>query len=695
MFTQVRHSRSKRERSKKEKTRSTLKLQRGGDISRIAVPGNGMLAPAPTDAGDAAAWAAGLRLAQLDSLALLFQVGALPIPAAPPAAILAARKNYLIEWNKLIKSPSVPIIPVEFAIRAFLSDPTVIPAAGATILGKVYRPADIATLTGEELWQIVVEKQQELKNHIDAGATIRATLIRMLQQYEAVLNMGEGTHYASVTPSNKFEKLLNMGTGMSYNEKYMNIAGLFINPERATNTLMHSVERIIKTYADLAIALKDINTIRNPGGTVFTGTSINTVNHYDVDKQILINKMTEQCAVDVGSLTNDEIVDGWVQGGPFVRKSVQPNLKTVIDSLLTSPAERAVGRTGTTISAAPMPVTPLQIAAVTAFITANPAIYGASGGVLAVNPDVLREIFRACKPVALHGQFRIAINFDPSIDRTVGAARLPSAAAQPALDTARDQNIALAANEMIISTNNLRRLPALAAIQPADIKLAQQLIAEYFIDHLVIDYFNLIQPPPVGGHVQTQQDQIRLELVAMVFDKYYEKCGLGTNIFKEIIKNVVHIDTHTVEDFWTDFFETMRANCTGTAFTSVALAGTAGPIAPPSAAPVFAGDVGAVHGGITDSFGTIAAKVLIAYHNRATQHPLKALIPNLPNQSFYNFPISNYAGIPEAAFHTVPFLDIPAVGRNPASSLTLTEIYKWFDPVSYMFVIRLMGALGV
>ena len=299
--------------------------QRGGNFAVVGSGSDGMLGAAPaTDLADVAIWhtgidAAGLGTAPLD-LKILFTTA--PVLTTDTTDKLKATR--INTWFRFIgEQDTVALVAVTHVQRTFLKRvltgaggrPPVNPLRNGT---KTYTTdAAIDALKGEELMSLIEEYEPQLQYHY---ADLMPILKRLIIQFEAVINMGEGaTKWAGATSTNKFEQMFQDRLNDFF--KTRQFIGVFLNPVRLTNVLMGQVVSILRMYLqDQPKLKKDIALVKNSRVEDFMEDldAERNVNQRKMDKLTIIEKMMETCKGGVALLTNTGLQDGWVHGGPFV-----------------------------------------------------------------------------------------------------------------------------------------------------------------------------------------------------------------------------------------------------------------------------------------------------------------------------------------------------------------------------------------
>ena len=328
MFARVRTSRSKRVK----KERQTYKVsQRGGDFAVIGVAGHGMPGPAPTDPSDNEIWHKGLDAAGLADLKILF-TGVPVLTTDTTDALKATRIN---TWFKLIgEQNKVARIPITYVQREFLKRvlsgftvggvavPPVTPLRGAgskeyTTVASIDAIADV-----EELTEVVLKYVDKLK--VDY-VFLRGILKRLVAQFEAVMNMGDGTNLDEIIPTNKFEEMFSDkqksknirggGPNVLYNKIVQEFEGVLINPQRMENVLMEEVVEMLKVYKDQDKLKADILLLHPLPDDRVAPTSIATVNEKITNLRLLVTRVTVDTHSNTVKRTGKELVDGWTPGG--------------------------------------------------------------------------------------------------------------------------------------------------------------------------------------------------------------------------------------------------------------------------------------------------------------------------------------------------------------------------------------------
>ena len=285
-----------------------------------------MLAAAPaTDPADVVIWHAGIDAAGLGTAPLDLKILFTTVPVLTTDTTDELKATRINTWFRFIgEQDTVALIAVTHVQRTFLKRvlagaggrPPVNPLRNGT---KSYTTdAAIDALKGEELMSLIEEYEPQLQYHY---ADLMPILKRLIIQFEAVINMGEGaTDWAGATSTNKLEKMFQNRLNDFF--KTRQFIGVFLNPIRLTNVLMGQVVSILRMYLqDQPKLKKDIALVKkNPGPEDFRedlDAEVN-VNQRKMDKLTIIEKMMEICKGGVALLTNTELQDGWVHGGPFV-----------------------------------------------------------------------------------------------------------------------------------------------------------------------------------------------------------------------------------------------------------------------------------------------------------------------------------------------------------------------------------------
>jgi hypothetical protein len=329
MFERVRHS-----RSRKEKKRSTLKVQRGGDFAVVGGNAHGMPAAALTDAADIAIWHAGITTAGLGTppldLKILFtSIAVLTTDTTPD--MKATRINtwfkFIGEQNKVVRIVSTHIqreflkrVLAGFTPAGGVAIPAITPLTSA---GKSYTTAaEIDALQGEELSNLVTVYADKLK--LDY-VFLRDLLKRLVTQFEAVMNMGQGTDFSKVIPTNKFEEMFSdsqknknlIGGGIPGSELYTKMVrefeGSMINPQRIESVLAEEVASVLRMYKDpvkLTDDIKRIHPLPAPGPR----GSIAAVDEKETNLSILVERLSQHVFANTMQRTGKEVQDGWVLG---------------------------------------------------------------------------------------------------------------------------------------------------------------------------------------------------------------------------------------------------------------------------------------------------------------------------------------------------------------------------------------------
>jgi hypothetical protein len=326
MFERIRHSRS----SRSKKARQTQKVQRGGDFAVIGSGANGMAPTSPTDAADIAIWQTGLDAAQLSDLKILFTLSLTPANENDDT-----KKNRINTWFKFIGEQNKVVRIVSLHLqREFLKRVLAgfTPVGGAAIpgvtplrsTGKTYTTAtEINALQGEELTNLVTIYADKLK--LDY-VYLRDLLTRLITQFEAVMNMGQGTNFSRVIPTNKFEEMFSnrqknknvIGGGPPGSELYTKMVrefeGSMINPQRLESVLAEEIASVVRMYKDpvkLTDDMKRIHPLPAPGPR----TSIAAVDEKETNFSILVERVSQHLYANTMQRTGKEVQDGWVLGG--------------------------------------------------------------------------------------------------------------------------------------------------------------------------------------------------------------------------------------------------------------------------------------------------------------------------------------------------------------------------------------------
>jgi len=322
MFERVRHS-----RSRKEKKRSTLKVQRGGEFAVVGANAHGMPAGAATDPADIAIWHAGINAAGLGTPPLDLKILFTQVPVATTdttPALIATRIN---TWFKFIgEQDTVALIAITHVQREFLKLilATVTPLVNG--IKSYTTPAEIDALTGEDLVELVNNYEARIKDHQDVLMPI---LRRLMIQFEAVLNMGVGTDFnrapiAGIPPAgtpsitNKFEAMFSDRIA-TFEAKVSEFKGALLSPARVTNILIRRIVDTLKLYlSKRPQLLDDLKLIK--GGTAAAGGAANAAAVTDSKSNLamMIQGRVEDCRGAVSLLTKEKLRDGWATGGPFV-----------------------------------------------------------------------------------------------------------------------------------------------------------------------------------------------------------------------------------------------------------------------------------------------------------------------------------------------------------------------------------------
>lgn len=284
-----------------------------------------MLAAAPaTDPADVAIWHTGIDAARLGTGPLDLKILFTTVPVLTMDTTDDLKAKRINTWFRFIgEQDTVALIAVTHVQRTFLKRvlagaggrPPVNPLRNGT---KSYT-TDVAidALKGEELMSLIEEYEPELQYHY---ADLMPILKRLIIQFEAVINMGDGaTVWGGGLSTNKFEQMFqNLLSAFKRTRMFI---GVFLNPIRLTNVLMGQVVSILRMYLQNQPKLKeDIALVKNSGIEDFTedlDAELN-VDQRKMDKLTIIEKMMETCKGGVALLTNTELLDGWVHGGPFV-----------------------------------------------------------------------------------------------------------------------------------------------------------------------------------------------------------------------------------------------------------------------------------------------------------------------------------------------------------------------------------------
>jgi len=331
MFERVRHSRSKRLTNE----RQTQKVQRGGDFAVVGTAGAGIpAAAAATDGADIAIWHAGIDAAGLGGTALDLKILFTMVPVATTDTTDPLRAKRINTWFKLIgEQNKVILIVVTHVQRIFLKRLLTgfTPAGGGPIppvtpltrAGSSYTTAaEIDALQGEELTNLVTEYADKLK--LDY-AFLQQLFVRLMIQFEAVMNMGLGTNFKAVIPTNKMEEMFSLrqkdkvmpvgGPRILYTKIVAELEGCMINPQRLESIVPEEVSHIIRMYKDIPTLLNDINRIHPLPARAVAPRSIADVNEKETNLRILVERLSQHVYATTMLRTGKEVQDGWVLGG--------------------------------------------------------------------------------------------------------------------------------------------------------------------------------------------------------------------------------------------------------------------------------------------------------------------------------------------------------------------------------------------
>ena len=286
-----------------------------------------MLAGAGSDAADIALWHAALDAAQLSDLKILFTLNLTPANESDDNKKKRINTwfKFIGEQNKVVRIVSVHI-QHEFLKRVLAgftpiggaAVPAITPLTSA---GKSYTTAaEIDALQGEELTNLVTVYADKLKADY---VFLRDLLKRLIIQFEAVMNMGQGTDFSKVIPTNKFEEMFSdrqkdkntVGGGPElYTKMVREFEGSMINPQRLESVLAEEIVSVLRMYKDpvkLTDDIKRIHPLPLPGPR----TSIATVNEKETNLSILVERLSQHVCANTMHRTGKEVQDGWVLGG--------------------------------------------------------------------------------------------------------------------------------------------------------------------------------------------------------------------------------------------------------------------------------------------------------------------------------------------------------------------------------------------
>ena len=286
-----------------------------------------MLAAAGSDAADIALWHAALDAAQLSDLKILFTLNLTPVNESDDNKKKRINTwfKFIGEQNKVVRIVSVHI-QHEFLKRVLAgftpiggaAVPAITPLTSA---GKSYTTAaEIDALQGEELTNLVTVYADKLKADY---VFLRDLLNRLIIQFEAVMNMGQGTDFSKVIPSNKMEEMFSDrqkdkntvgGGSVLYTKMVREFEGSMINPQRLESVLAEEIVSVLRMYKDpvkLTDDIKRIHPLPPPGQQI----SIATVDEKETNLSILVERLSQHICANTMHRTGKEVQDGWVLGG--------------------------------------------------------------------------------------------------------------------------------------------------------------------------------------------------------------------------------------------------------------------------------------------------------------------------------------------------------------------------------------------